>query len=81
VYSILLKCCLEAEEDLEYFNEEFYVSDCPDRLPVELWCLFAAVFRVYSILSFVKEIIHVIIILYYDIGYYVSIFCTVCIET
>jgi hypothetical protein len=47
VYSTLLffpaiqTCCLEAEEDLAYFNMEF-LAIITGQLPVELWCLSAS---------------------------------------
>jgi hypothetical protein len=50
----------------------------PDWLPVELWSLSAAVSLREFDLVFCKTY-SVINIIYCDIGYYVSIFCTVCV--
>jgi hypothetical protein len=50
----------------------------PGRLPVELWCCSAAVSSRVFALVFCKTLFY-INILYCDIGYSVSILCTVCV--
>jgi hypothetical protein len=51
VYSTLPNYCSEDEKDMEYFDEEFYVSDYPGQLPVDLQYLSAAMSsRVFNLL-------------------------------
>jgi hypothetical protein len=73
VYSTLLNCS-EDEEDLVFFNEEFYASECHRSIACGVMvysrCCVSRVFN----LVFCKTI-------YYDISYSISIFYTVCVET
>jgi hypothetical protein len=49
----------------------------PGRLPVELWSFSAAISWRVIRFSLLQDIIHVINILYWDICYFVSIFCMI----
>jgi hypothetical protein len=64
VYSTFPTCCLEAEEDLGFFDESSRGAITPDRLPMELWSLSATVSSRVINLVFYRDIIYVINILY-----------------
>jgi hypothetical protein len=56
-------CCSEGEDELEFFNKEFYAMRCPDCYSCGIMESFAVLLHKRVILIF-RDIIYIIIILY-----------------